>query len=78
MPSVATAIRMVMLLPGAVRQCAPVIFGTGLSGCVGQMAADDFRSIFMLFRKLCGGLCAVAVGADEGVGSRRFPDKNRR
>ena len=63
--SVAAAIRMVILHPGTARQYAPVIFGMGLCGCFGEMAADGFRAAFMLFRELCGGLFAVADINDQ-------------
>ena len=69
---------MVILHPGTARQYAPVIFGMGLCGCFGEMAADGFRAAFMLFRELCGGLLAVAVKLPSASGSRRFSDRNRR
>ena len=56
---------MVILHPGTARQYAPVIFGMGLCGCFGEMAADGFRAAFMLFRELCGGLFAVADINDQ-------------
>ena len=47
------------------RQYAPVIFGMRLSGYLSEMAADGFRTAFILFRELCGGLFTVADVDDE-------------